>query len=318
MIGALPWGLAAVQTGGSPLIQELAGSAIAGTSSAPWLLQPFQRLFNLALLGSTVIFGLRPPWAVSWLFLPLLPLALTFWLVVLAYIFRLVRSGAPYQPQARLLAGVIAALLTGFIFTSFGNDPSGRYFVPLAAPLALFAASLILALQTRAWKWAWLLALLIPAYHLAGTIQAARQFPPGLTTQFDAVTQVDQRDLPRVIEFLQAHGETYGYSNYWVAYPLAFFSQETLIYLPRLPYHQDFRYTERDDRYRPYRERVALAERVAYITTNHPALDERLRQGFSQAGINWQEETIGDFHIFYALSQVIHPQALGLGTTTTP
>ena len=127
--------------------------------------------------------------------------------------------------------------------------------------------------------------------------------PPGLTTQFAPGTQVDMSYLGELASFLEAHGETRGYTNYWVAYPLAFQSEEDLIFVPRLPYHQDFSYTARDDRYAPYGGAVAVAERVAYITTLHPELDEVLRTEFEQLGVSWEERTDWGFQVFYGVKQ---------------
>ncbi|KAF5435362.1 hypothetical protein C5S36_03320, partial [Candidatus Methanophagaceae archaeon] len=112
-------------------------------------------------------------------------------------------------------------------------------------------------------------------------------------------------------DFLSKHGETRGYSNYWVSYPLAFESDEELIYIPRLPYHLDFRYTARDDRYEPYQALVEGSDRVAYITTFHPALDESIRASFRRLGVVWEEEMIGDYQIFYNLSRPVHPEEIG-------
>jgi hypothetical protein len=151
------------------------------------------------------------------------------------------------------------------------------------------------------------------SFYWWGNVQAAARFPPGFTTQFDAVAQVDQRSLPTVIEFLQARDERRGYTNYWVSYPLAFLSGETLIYEARLPYHGDMRYTPRDSRYAPYAAAVAASERVAYITTRHPALDARLRADFDRLGVDYAEKAIGDFNIFYGLSRAVTPSELGLG-----
>ena len=50
--------------------------------------------------------------------------------------------------------------------------------------------------------------------------------PPGITTQFNPVTQIDQRQTAKLITFLRENDERYGYTNYWVSYPLAFLSQE--------------------------------------------------------------------------------------------
>ena len=81
----------------------------------------------------------------------------------------------------------------------------------------------------------------------------------------------------------------------------------------RLPYHQDFRYTPRDDRYPAYTSAVRASSRVAYITTHHPGLDSYLRAQFAERDIAWDEETIGDFRVFYNLSAAIHPEEIGLG-----
>jgi hypothetical protein len=79
-----------------------------------------------------------------------------------------------------------------------------------------------------------------------------------------------------------------------------------------LPYHLDFRYTERDNRYAPYNDMVAQSERVAYITTNHPPLDKRLRDGFTDLGISWKETQIGNYHVFYNLSRPVRPSEIEL------
>jgi hypothetical protein len=160
--------------------------------------------------------------------------------------------------------------------------------------------------------------ILILFFNLGGTIQSGLKNPPGLTTQFDPVTQIDQNDMDELIGFLKSREELLGYTNYWVSYPLAFLSAEEIIYLPRLPYHEDFRYTSRDDRYPPYREQIKKAQQIAYITTNHPELDSYLRSNFEDQGITWKEILIGDFQIFYDLSAVVRPQDIGLGRTTNP
>lgn len=330
-LGAAPWWGYALQFGLERLLAELGGGAIAGVEGLPWIFQVGQHLLNLLLLGITVTFGLRPPWDVVWLALPLLPFVLMFWGVVLIDMMRRLRQLSPAQPGMVMVAAVMLVTLVAFILTPFGADPSGRYFLPLAVPLALFAAAYLVDRMEspfrpsqlrgetgKAWPgWAALgLALLPLVYNLWGTWQCARTFPPGLTTQFYAPARLDQRAMPALIAFLRQQGEKAGYTNYWVSYPLAFLSQEELIFVPRLPYHPDFRYTSRDDRYPPYDDQVAQAERVAYIVTNHPALEERLRQSFQSFGVTWQEAQIGDFRLFYALSRPVRPEEMGLGQTT--
>jgi hypothetical protein len=181
--------------------------------------------------------------------------------------------------------------------------------------LALFTADLLNWIRREYPRAALGLLAAMLAFNLWGNLDSAFTFPPGITTQFDGVAQVNMRDMPAVMDFLLEHGETRGYSNYWVTFPMAFLSGEKLIYSAALPYHLDFKYTTRYDRYAPYREAVAASDRVAYITTKHPALDDYLRAKFASLGATFDEETIGDFHIFYDLSRKVIPQEIGLGET---
>lgn len=318
VLGAAPWLWFAWQQGVAALLGELGGGAIAGVEGLPWLQATAQHVLSLFLLGFTVIFGLRPPWNTDWLAWPVLPLALAFWMAVVGYTAAQARQQDERQTERWLLLGVCLTLIAAFIITPFGADPSGRYFVPLAIPLALFGGAFLEELaRRRRWLAGGLLAIVL-AFNLWGTIQCALRYPPGLTTQFHAPTQIDHTYDAALIAFLQKTGSTTGYTNYWVAYPLAFISQEQLIFSPRLPYHTDLRYTTRDDRYPTYTARVEAAAQTAYITTHNPTLDHVLRQGFSELGVTWQEEKIGDYQVYYALSRPVHPAELGLGKTNSP
>lgn len=305
LVGGGPYWVGAGQLGGTQVAAELGGSAIAGVEGLGWFAQLGQHVVSFLLFGPTAVFGLRPPWEVRWLGLPLIPFILLFWGWVL------VRMGrAKKTPGQWLLIGVMLTLVVGFVFTPFGADPSGRYFLPLAVPLGLFAGAAVSGIKSPRGQVA--LMALVLGFHVIGTVQAASKNPPGITTQFDAVTWLDKSYDEALIAFLREHGETRGYTNYWVAYPLAFLSEEDLVFIPALPYHLDFRYTARDDRYAPYAEVVAQAARVAYITTNHLPLEARLQAGFADLGVSWEETQIGNYHVFYNLSRPVRPTELDL------
>jgi hypothetical protein len=91
-----------------------------------------------------------------------------------------------------------------------------------------------------------------------------------------------------------------------------------LVYLPQLPYHSDFRYTSRDDRYAPYRAVVAAASRPSFITVRQPWLDAYLREKLRARGIEFEEKAIGDYRVFYHLSQTVRPGDIGLGVESAP
>ena len=100
------------------------------------------------------------------------------------------KAGSGWRGGRLLLLGMALTLPGGFIFTSFGVDPSGRYFLPLVVPLSLAAADAILRIPSRpAWQAALLGLLLV--YQGWGTLDSALRNPPGITTQFSAITQVD-------------------------------------------------------------------------------------------------------------------------------
>ena len=313
ILGLAPWlGWTAVH-GPEAALRELAGSAIAGVGPAGLPVALLYRTVNLLLFGSTVIAGIRPPWSVEFLSPLLSPVAIAFWLAVAGFTLVALRRRDPARAARWMLAGVIAATLLGFLLTPFGADPSGRYFLPLIAPLAIFAGELLAAVRTRygsVWSGALLAGMLL--FHLSASIQAASANPPGFTTQFDAGTRIDHSDDLALVQFLLTQGETRGYTNYWVAYPLAFLSRERLLFVPDLPYHADLRHTPRDNRYPPYAEEVADALRVAYITTGPDSLEARLRAELGRSGVEWREAAVGDYHVFYDLSRPVRPEELDL------
>ena len=319
IIGCGPWIAYAQRSGLSNLVRELSGSAIAGVESLSLLGQFTRHALNLSLFGSTAMMGLRPTWEIRWLAMPLAPFVLIFWvgvaLIALKKMRRDLKDGPndPAYSNTVLLGGVILLVVVGFVMTPFGADPSGRYFLPLGVVMAIFASQAVWEWRSKWGNYVWLSVGLVLTFHLWGTLEVVRNNPPGITTQIDAVSQIDHQFDEKLIEFLQSEGEHHGYTNYWVAYPLAFLSDESLIYIPRLPYHQDLRYTTRDDRYPPYDQLLDQTQRTAYITTNNPLLDEQLRTGFEELGVSWQEANIGDYHVYYRLSQVVKPEDVGLG-----
>jgi len=318
MLGALPVLVWSAANGPGHLLRELMGSAIAGASPAELPSAVASHLVNFALFGPTVLVGVRPPWSVSPLGMPLAPIAVIVWLAVVALGLR--RSSWPASGRSgrTLLFASSLTLLAAFLLTPFGADPSGRYFLPLAIPLAIFGAGGILAardLTGRSWPLA--LAALLLAFHLWTNFQAAVG-EPGFTTQFDASTVFDRAHDKELVDFLLDQEATAGYSTYWVSYPLAFASQERLVYLPHLPYHSDFRYTARDDRYEPYRAVVAAEPRPSFITARQPWLDAVLRERLKARGVDFEEKTIGDYRVFYDLSETVRPDDLGLGGGSAP
>jgi 4-amino-4-deoxy-L-arabinose transferase-like glycosyltransferase len=310
ILGAIPWWIYGMQFGFNTLVTELLGSAIS-TPEVGYIAGLGYRLVSFLLFGLTVMFGLRPPWEIRWLVIPLIPLIITIWVLVLIGFRKLMKKGDGLGEAGLMLWGIILTLTAGFILTSFGNDPSGRYFLPLWIPLAIIAGG-CLCLTTRLGHWRWGVLMLLVLFNLGGTAQCWLKNPPGFTTQFDTSTVFDQSYYDELITFLEDHSIDRGYTTYWVAYPLAFLSGEDLIFIPRLPYHSDFGYTDRDDRYVAYDNLVADSGDVSFITANQPWLDVYIRYELRILNIEWQESVIGNFNVFYDLSRRVTPDEIGL------
>jgi len=298
LVGSFPWWFFAFQNGLGSLIHELFGAAVA-VEREPFWLRTINHMVYFVVLGLPAAIGLRPPWDVFWLGLPLIPFTLLLWGKIF---WDWIRS--PRSFQVKVIEGVIFTFILGFVFTSFGVDPSGRYFLPVWLVLSLMGGKVLDEWGKK--KPAYLsLAGLIALFNLWGNLQCAASNPPGLTTQFYAPARVDMGDMPEVIQYLRENGELRGYTNYWVAYPLAFLTHEEIIFSPRFPYHPDLRYTRRDDRYPLYTQMVEESDKVALITTRNPALDQKLRSLLQERKILWNEKQIGDFVIYYKLSNPI-------------
>jgi len=260
--------------GAGQVLKEAFGSAVA-VEHGSWGSRVLQHLMNLFLFGIPVILGLRPPWELVWLAIPLIPFVSAFWIYVVVFARKAFRQLRMQRYILWIFIGNVILLVLGFVFTSFGVDPSGRYFVPLTIPLSIFASIVVFYLIKNKWI-QWTLISIVTIFNIIGTVQCGIKNPPGITTQFYEPSIVDHSYDQELIKFLKENNETKGYSNYWVTYPIAFLSNEEVIFIPRLPYHLDQSYTLRDDRYQPYDIIVAQADHVAYITTRNSELDEAI------------------------------------------
>jgi len=269
------------------------------------------RLIGMALLGLPALLGMRLPWVAGYIVLPLAAGALVLYLLVIVSAVREVRQ-RPHNGRI-LLMGVVGTLTAVFIFSRFGTDATGRYFLPLVVPLVLWTAGGLERFRaTNKWLAVLGLAFLL-GFNLLGNGIALVQNPPGFTTQFDESNRFDNKHDDELIAFLKEIGTTHGYSNYFVAFRLAFVSQEEIILSSQLPYKLDLSYNPADDRYPSYTAEVEGASQVVYITSIHPTLDSILAERFTQAGVGFQEKQIGPYHVFFQLTHHIAPQEIGFG-----
>lgn len=272
------------------------------------------KLLGLLLFAFPSVTGLRHPWATDY-FMPLWGLPIIILHVVAAYV--VLRSEAVTRFAKLLLFGVIVSMVALFVGTSFRPDPTGRYFLPVLTPLALalglWTAKLASVPRLR-YGW-WIPLALVLAYHGAGQYDAASTDFPSMTPQLlEDYNQLNDENDAALIDFLTANDLQHGYTNYWVAFRLAFVTHETLQYSASLPYKRDLSYTPADNRYLPYVQATETADKIAYINMTYmPELDAVLRERFDALGITYRVETIGQFIVYYDFAPTV--PRLTFGTT---
>ncbi len=307
ILGSLPWWIFGIQNGLNNLIIELTGSAVA-VEGGSWIARAGSHLLNFILLGISVIFGFRAPWSISWLVLPAIPFILMIWI----WLLRLLNLNKDRSEGYTLVWLVIGFEVFCFAALSFGVDPSGRYFIPITILLNVLAAGGLFFVREKSRLIFGIFLTILIIYPFVGTILSNQQSQSGFTSQFAPNTEPDHERMDELTNFLLKNRITRGYTDYWVSYPLAFNSKEQLIFTPELPYHRDFRYTERDNRYDPYKVEVIGSDQIAYIVDQFPELAGRIKLGLTKSGSTWKEKVIGGYLVIYDLTEPIRPDALNL------
>jgi hypothetical protein len=293
-VGSAPWWVFNLENNfaGLGFLVGGGGGQFAGTDV--FSLPLGQRLIGLFLLGLPTLFGLRFPWQPTF-FAPLVGVVVLG--LAAAAVYRVLRRDT-LRPDGRALVLGMIGLFCGLYFASrFSFDPTGRYFLPLAVPVAILLATLVDAIRLRAAQAA--VVALIVGYYAAGQISAATTIPPGVTTQFNLDTHIPNDDDAALIAFLTDNDLYHGYTNYWISFRLAFLSGETLRYSASLPYKPDLSYTPLDERYPPYRAASDAAARIAYVTANIDEVRWRLETMFEDARVSYQRAQVGVYWVYY-------------------
>jgi hypothetical protein len=315
LLGSTPWWIFALQNEWSPLLFYIGSeqlTAFAGTEV--FQLSFGERLIGLFLLGLPALFGMRFPWAADYWLPGLSSVIVLLHLISFVVLIGLVRRDHPSEPgRAALRPGAAALLLLMlglfcliFVASRFSGDPTGRYFLPLLLPVYVALAALIAAFR---WRLVRVALVALPLVHaLLGQAVAVSQ-PVGLTTQFNLITHLSNEHDDDLIAFLDAQRLHHGFTHYWIAFRLAFLSQERLQYSASLPYKQDLTYTLLDERYPPYRETTLAAveagEPVAFITANVPELDAQVVAELEAAAVRYRTRQIGPFTVYYDLEPAV-------------
>jgi 4-amino-4-deoxy-L-arabinose transferase-like glycosyltransferase len=307
LLGSALFWYSLILINGPSVISEIGGSAVAVESESYFQIIKSHTI-SLILFGPTVILGLRPPWGVNLIGVFFIPFVILFWILAIYLFVKKQKYTRKDVPIILALIGVIILVAGGFVFTSFGIDPSGRYFLPIAFPLSVIFGYVLTKTNNKVF---YVLGIITLVFQIYGSWKTGIE-EPYITTQFYSPAQVDHSRINEMQQFLIREEEYYGFSNYWISYPLAFVSDEKIVSTPKLPYHKDLRYTERDNRISKYNTIIENGNSYFYITSNNPELDDLLVRAFQENYIDYLQKQIDDYHIFYSLSQKITPEELGI------
>ncbi|MFN8527956.1 MAG: glycosyltransferase family 39 protein [Anaerolineae bacterium] len=292
LIGAAPWWVFALQNNFAPLAFLTGGGTGSGFAGTDVFSLPLdQRLIGFFLLGLPTVFGARFPWFSSYF---LAPVGLLVGGIVLLAGYRFFARRV--ENNGRLLIGVlIIGFSVVYLASRFSFDPTGRYFLPLVMPVAVMVGSLIGRLWARRRIFALLLIGVVIGYQAIGQIVTATTYP-GFTTQFNLDTHIPNTDDDALIAFLDEHELYRGYTQYWIAFRLAFLSGERMQYSASLPYLPSLHYTPLDDRIPAYRQAADSADTFAYILANTTPNVEPIRA--------WLEGELAARQIEYTSAEV--------------
>ncbi len=315
-IGAGPW-IAGVLSNPAAYLGDLLGVRFGQTVAASvGRLGVPGRIVSLVGFNLPALFGMRPPWALSWI----APVAGVF--VASLYLLILWQSARRLRGallDSRVMAGTLLGgwliLILAFVLSPFGVDPTGRYLLPLYPLLAILTGDWAARLMAHLAGWRrWAAPGIVSAlalFNLWGTLKAVIDTPPGLTTQFNPVTDIPNAYDGALISFLDSIHSDRGYADYWVTFRLAFLTRERIILAPRLPYKADMSYTDHDNRYPPYSAAADAAPNPVYVVSNLPELDAALAARLDALGVRYAVQRIGPHTVYYGLSRRVTPEELG-------
>lgn len=314
MLGSAPWWAYNLRHDWAALTFLVEGFEPTPTADP---LTPGDALLGLLLLGLPALYGLRLPWEAGYRLSTGLVVVGLVYLVLLADL--LAHWTARHPPElpsekARqrgrawvwLVFGVFGAI---FIFSSF-PDATGRYLMPLWIPAAIGLA-LGLDRLRRAGRMVAAVALGLLLAAQAGIVIHAAHTGTGLTPQLVERLRTSPEDDEALLDFLAAEGYTHGYASYWASFRLIFRSHEAVILDTTLPY--DYKgFQAGNNRYPPYSQAVARAERVVWITQPFPELDTLIAARLAAAHITYQSRDFGGYRVYYDFSRRVAPADVGL------
>ncbi|MGW0502658.1 hypothetical protein [Micromonospora sp. NPDC003241] len=303
------WVLLGFIVGAAPLLWHDLTSPLAESSLAVFLRQsdPGDAASVAARVSGGVLFGIPmgvglcspgrcEPWQVAWA-VPYLALLAAAGVLAVRGIRRSERDQFRNVVRLALVLAAVVSIVAYARSSAAAATPveSARYLSPLLIstpvvlwPLWRLTARLVAAADSR-WRRRRRWAAVVPSAALLSTMAVATS---GLMLHVPTVRAVEaRRDL--LAAHLVQTGVSEVYADYWTCNRLTFATRERV----RCAVLNDD-LAPGLDRYLPYREAVATADRPAYVAPTPHALDDRLRAWLAGTRRSHQVTTVGDYHVY--------------------
>jgi hypothetical protein len=201
--------------------------------------------------------------------------------------------------RTKKLSGIglaaIYAILYSVFYAIFIGLPQIRYIIPLCLLMPLFAGKL---LSDIAVKSKLVFTVLLAALLVENAI--------GINSLF---MNKEVHHYKELTDHLASKNIRYGYSDYWLAYPVIFESGEKIIISPTL-FHPTF-----DDRRPEYTKEVEMSGETAFIIdrVQYPDLSDRIESQLKEKGIGYSKDEFLEFTTYYGFSKKVSPGEFKLG-----
>jgi hypothetical protein len=187
---------------------------------------------------------------------------------------------------------IITAIASIYIFcrTARTNWYAVRYILPIMPALPIIIAYGLWQMFRFSKALGICLTCIILVSHVWGNVILAK----AINTPDFVGEKIDQQDLTPVINFLKENEIYFGYSNYCVAYPLTYITQEKIIIAPP--------FDERQTGYKiPYIDQVRKADKVAYIMHKNLGVKaDDFENKLKIIGGKYKRKSLGAYTVFYA------------------
>ncbi len=198
----------------------------------------------------------------------------------------LLRGRSQGNSGKSLLVLLLVVVPTVFVVSKFRDlvtEP--RYLLPLYSGIPLIAAAILETRRVRAW-----LPPLLAAVILIGNLLSIATLDPALNLPDTAIGS-RAANRAELIDFLLSRGLNRVYTDYWIAYPLAFESGERVV--PSV-------ISGGFNRYIPYAYEVSVAPNPAFVFIDGSPEEKAFVDRMQERGVVAKSEKVSIYRVFWA------------------